>query len=332
MAKMYSKVHPESRPQGKNNVTRAKISDSIRPISLMCKIMGIMPFSIRKQRELVSIESKKKDWLYFLFYFVSYIGIATYSMLTVKNDTQNFNVVPKIFVETECGIMVILELLTTLFAFVFRAKVCYCLRLLADIDVIFENINVDINYKRMYKVTIALVCTMTVSVTVRSILMLTTVDVDALQQLTLFVATFIKSLLKYQFIVYVLLLKERYKKINAAIKMFYKPKPKEIAKFQHVNEVAEKLYILCRLHYKLCNISRILNTAFAFQLLLSIGVSLYDILFQSYYLYVAFSGRVQGIRVNMIASAFAWLFDEEIEVYLLVYACASTSDCVSYPL
>lgn len=44
--------------------------------------------------------------------------------------------------------------------------------------------------------------------------MLTTVDVDFLQQTALFVAALIKSLLKYQFVTAVLLLHLRFRTIN----------------------------------------------------------------------------------------------------------------------
>lgn len=96
-----------------------------------------------------------------------------------------------------------------------------------------------------------------------------------------------------------------------------------------IRKVTEQLYILCRLHYKLCSVGRLLNTSFQFQILLSVATSLYDILFQSYYLYVVFSARVSNVGGNMIACAIAWLMDEIVEVYLLVNACAETTDTVS---
>lgn len=97
---------------------------------------------------------------------------------------------------------------------------------------------------------------------------------------------------------------------------------------QGLGKITEQLYIFCRLHYKLCSVGRLLNGCFQFQLLLSVTASLYDILFQSYYMYVVFSGRVSHVEGNMIACAVAWLVDEIAEVYLLVNACAATRDAV----
>lgn len=191
---------------------------------------------------------------------------------------------------------------------------------------------------------------MLISVMVRSVLMLTTVQVDFVQQMALFIAALIKSLLKYQFITLVLLLHLRFKTINRyeskksplmqiihfydfirSIKAFYKSPNKTNADPVHlhgIQKVTSQLYIFCRLHYKLCAVSRLLNGSFQFQLLLSVATSLYDILFQSYYLYVVFSGRVSHVEGNMIACAVAWLLDEVAEVYLLVNACATTRDTV----
>lgn len=318
----------------KNGMILTKILKSIAPILWMCKITGILPLSTKKTNEHTTLEPKRKDWIYFLCYLMFYTGLSAYSISTVQNDSQNYKVVPKVFVEAECLIMIILELLTTSFAFAQRKHTSTCLRLLADIDGSFEKMFIKVDYAQMHKKTIALFCLMLISVFVRTILMLTTVDVDFFQQLTLFTSALIKSLLKYEFVVFVLMLRFRYKKINNSVRSFYKdnklkPKILENAKFFRLNEVTEKLYVFCRMHYKLCNISRVLNGAFAFQLLLSIAVSLYDILFQSYYLYVAMSGRISGIKLNMIACAIAWLTDELVEVYLLVFCCASTSSCVS---
>lgn len=115
-----------------------------------------------------------------------------------------------------------------------------------------------------------------------------------------------------------------------SIKSFFKgPTNKRYADPVHlhgIHKIIEQLYILCRLHYKLCGVSRLLNGSFQFQLLISVATSLYDILFQSYYLYVVFSGRVSHVEGNMVACAVAWLIDEVAEVYLLVNACAATRD------
>lgn len=318
----------------KNGAILTKILKSIAPIFYTCKITGILPLSAETTNNRSTLEPKRKDWIYFSSYLLFYAGLSAYSISTVQNDSQNYKVVPKVFVEAECLIMILLELLTTSFAFAQRKHTSTCLRLLADIDVSFEKMSVKVDHARMRKRTVALFSLMLTSVFVRTILMLTTVDVDFFQQLTLFTSALIKSLLKYEFVVFVLMLRFRYKTINGCVRSFYKEKKLktkvfENAKFLRLNEVTEKLYVFCRLHYKLCNISRILNGAFAFQLLMSIAVSLYDILFQSYYLYVAMSGRVPGIKFNMIACAIAWLTDELIEVYLLVFCCASTSSCVS---
>lgn len=150
----------------------------------------------------------------------------------MKNDDSNFNVVPKVFVEAECIIMILLKLLTVLLAFVLRKRYSQSLNIMSYIDVGFEKAGVTIDYSVTFRweLLILLVKTrltgfifrrvvllffiMLISVMVRSILMLTTVKVDFMQQVALFIAALIKSLLKYQFITLVLLLHLRFKTIN----------------------------------------------------------------------------------------------------------------------
>lgn len=320
-------VFPTGQSSNKQAAALRKIFKSIAPMYYMCKISGILPTSIKKRNEEMYIENTRRDLIYFLTYLFGYLSISVYTLINIRNDTNNFNIVPKVFVEAECMIIVILKLLTVICAFVFKKKIGNCLQLLAEVDVAFENSGVTVNYQAAYKKAMRLFFVIIVSVLCRSILVLTTVDIDFCQQVSLFVATIVKSLLKYEFIVFVLLLCGRYKTINSSIKSFYK-KPVKFIPFEKVPKITEKLYILCRMHYKLCNISRNLNAAFAFQLLLSTGVSLYDILFQSYYLYICLSGRVSGVKMNMIMCAVTWLVDEIVEVYVLVSVCAETCECV----
>lgn len=320
-----------SEPLNKHALAIAKIFKSVAPMYYMCKLSGILPISLKKRGECMFVENTKRDWIYFLFYLFGYASLSIYTSIIIQNDTNNFRVVPKVFVEAECTIMIILKLVTVICGFAFKKKVSRSLQLLADVDVCLEDAGIAVKHMVTYKKAIRLFFVIIISVLFRSILVLTTVDIDFYQQVSLFVATIVKSLLKYEFIVFVLMLSGRYKTINNSIKNFYKKSPKFVI-YEKIPKITEMLYILCRTHYKLCNISRILNAAFAFQLLLSIGVSLYDILFQSYYLYVCLSGRVQGVKINMIMCAVSWLVDEILEVYLLVSICAETCDSVSFKL
>ncbi|KAJ8925663.1 hypothetical protein NQ315_009508 [Exocentrus adspersus] len=95
---------------------------------------------------------------------------------------------------------------------------------------------------------------------------------------------------------------------------------------QLVKEVTDKLYHLCRMHYKLCHLMRELNNTFAFQLLCSLAVSMGDVLFQSYYLYHLLFNDVPNVTTTMILCPIAWLIDEAVEIYLLVQSCASTCE------
>lgn len=192
---------------------------------------------MRKKDGGATVEPTRKDVFYTVFYFITYCSISVYGVVRVKNDTSNFNVVPKIFVEAECVIMILLKLLTVALAFVLRRKYSESLNIMSYIDVGFQKAGVLIDYRITFRSIIISCCIrlliyfytlmyiffrkvvvlffiMLFSVMVRSILMLTTVQVDFVQQIALFIAALIKSLLKYQFITLVLLLHSRFKTIN----------------------------------------------------------------------------------------------------------------------
>lgn len=65
----------------------------------------------------------------------------------MKNDTLNFNVVPKVFVEAEVVIMILLKLLTVAMAFVLRTKYSESLNVMSYIDVGFQKAGVVIDYR-----------------------------------------------------------------------------------------------------------------------------------------------------------------------------------------
>ncbi|XP_023311733.1 putative gustatory receptor 28b [Anoplophora glabripennis] len=93
-----------------------------------------------------------------------------------------------------------------------------------------------------------------------------------------------------------------------------------------IKEVTDRLYHLCRMHYKLCHLMRELNKTFAFQLLCSLAVSMGDVLFQSYYLYHLLFNSVPNVTTTMVLCPIAWLVDEMVEIFLLVRSCASTCE------
>lgn len=306
------------------------LCESLWPLYVLMRIIGVLPLRFERKNGEIVLNAHKKDWFYYAAYMTFYALLSSYTMWSVATDNENYNIIPQIIVVIIAFIILLQMFLTITFGFALRKFIIEFLFYISEVDKSLQVLDVKMNYKEILKQNYVLIATMTLSAFLRSGVMLSTVTIDMIQSSTLFMAAFIKSLTKYSFILLVLLISERFKKINNIIKELYKNKPIKQLTDVTENELLNKLYITCRLHYKLCNVARILNRAEAFQLLFSLGVTLSDILFQAYYLYVAFTIKFDVVSITMILCPILWIIDEIMEVTLLVRACASTCDNVSH--
>lgn len=309
--------------------TLSSLCESFRNFYVLLRVVGLMPLKVVKNEDNVIFIPGKGEYLYISFYFTLYCSLTSFALYAIITEKERKNIVPQIVIFILSAILASLMFMTLLFSFIFRSTVYKVLKLTADTDDTFKTIDIDITYKTTHKNSFILLCVFGVSALVRTILNWIAIDVNIVQQLVIFLAISIKSLCKYSFILFILPIHSRFVKINNVIKSYF---TNANVKLTNLNldsgnvEMLKKLYMLCRLHYRLCNISRTLNVAFAFQLLFSLGVSLSNILFQSYFLYNALSNKYNQATIPMMVSPVIWLLDEIMEVYLLVYACANTCE------
>lgn len=168
LLKHKMRVLPQEKPVGKFNLALTRVCKSISPIYHLCRwapvvywilrynllifsYSGIQPINLTTKDGIVTAQPVKKDLYYFLFYFITYSSMSVYGLVRVRNDTSNFNVVPKVFVEAECYIVIILKLVTVLLAFVLRKRASEGLNILSHIDVGFEKAGVTIDYRITFR-------------------------------------------------------------------------------------------------------------------------------------------------------------------------------------
>lgn len=131
--------------------TSGSLFKNLETIFFVFRYSGIQSISLTTKKGVTTAEPSKKDIYYTIFYFVTYCSISVYGVVRVKNDTSNFNVVPKVFVEAECIIMILLKLLTVLLAFVLRKRYSQSLNIMSYIDVGFEKAGVTIDYSVTFR-------------------------------------------------------------------------------------------------------------------------------------------------------------------------------------
>lgn len=310
-------------PKWPNNALE-KIYKSIRPVYLVGKVTGLN--YIRLKNGNIQ-KSDKIDRIYASGFIILYTSLTFYTIWNIFNG-ENAGLANKYFVLFESFVLTSLMVIIVTFTFISRHLVSKSLVLLSQIDETFTENSYQLDYPKLLKtnyVTIALIST---SLVVKCSLMFLAINFDCLQQITMVFASTVKTMTRYQFISLVLQMQMRFIDINNAIMAFYMHPTSKLILDPGSGAIPQKLYLLCRLHYKLANVSRKLNAAFAFQLLVSIGASLCDILFQAYCLYYVLVGNVPSVTFSLIACPVVWLFDEMLGIYLLVQACADTCDHV----
>lgn len=299
-----------------NSDTLHNIYTSMKPVYSICKVIGLNTIKIGRSKS--EVKPHKCDYMYFSFYFISYTVLSGYSLLKIASGENKSLIINKYIIFTECCVMTTLTLTVTLFTFLFRGTLIKAFDLLSHVDVCFIKNGFLLDYKLLLKKNYIIISFVVFSLLARVPLMLLTISADFLQEITIFISALIKAFSKYQFIVFVLQLQLRFGKINIGMRSLYN---------NHQNDqIPDNLQILCRLHYKLTSVMQKVNSAFSVQLLLSIAVSLFNILFQAYYLYYVATGKSSFVSILMIVCPVVWLIDEVVEIYLLVHACASTCE------
>jgi hypothetical protein len=305
--------------------TLYSIYNSMKPIYTVCKVIGLSTLSIEQNGQL---KSKKSNYVYFGLYLTIYTLLVVYSLVCFVRYHMNFILISKHIIFFESCILALLMLFVIIFTFFLRNMQIKALDLLSHVDVYFVRGGFSVQYKNLLQKSYIILCFAVISLTIRSFLLFLTLPVSLIGQATLIVSITIKAFSKYQFVVFVQQLQMRFTNINKAIRFFFSKNSKvdKLVLNSAIRSVSPQLYLLCRLHYKLAYVVQKINSAFAVQLLVSIGVSLCDLLLQAYYLYYIATGKIPIVTIIMIVCPVIWLVDETVEIYWLVHVCASTCE------
>lgn len=305
---------------------------SLKPLYYFSTFCGLAPYKFENTNDSWSLKPNRYDLKYFIVWTFCYAVLISCTALSVINDDENYIFIDKLIVVIYITIMLSLLVVLVISSFIFKNIFIKTVNIITDIDEHFHTKQLCVSFKLLRKRNNALLTYMFASVIVRSCLVLQTIRIDLLQQLTMFFATLTKALVIYYFIAMVLQLNIRFNMVNSFIQKKSKTNKEDtmiVTDYIKPLKVEDDLYFLCRQHYRICNGARLLNWAFGLQILASVSVTLADILFQSYYLYHILFQKVPYLTALMILRPVTWLIDESIQTYLLVIACANLCDSVS---
>ncbi|KAL3288539.1 hypothetical protein HHI36_002979 [Cryptolaemus montrouzieri] len=307
------------------------IYKSIKSVDIACNCFGLKPINLEtNEEENANMKHSRQDFVYYLFYcsLFTILGAYTAGTLFSERDKERIESDAKNKFAILITVMILLMFFIISTNYSMRKKISSSVTWFGKIDTILLGFNMKINYDILRKDNKGLMILMFSSITLRSIIMIILIDLDFLQSVTMFLALTVKALTKYQFISYVNQLNIRFERVNNGLQEIFDKNTKDKIIFNHLNnrrEISEEMLVMCRLHHKLCYLMRILNKAFGLQQLLSIAVSVCNILFQTYYLYCVLSGKHEKTFFT-ISCPLLWTFDEMMEIQLLVSACAVTCE------
>lgn len=311
---------------------RLNFCSAFLPLYYLAKIVGMAQYSHTTANKEKTPKCQKKDLIFGCFFVISYIAMGFYTLIMIYKNYGYLEIVPNFAVATAIAYLIFLQILCISFSILFRNTVVKCIKRIDLLDEAFRKVNIKADYKLTEGFVRNKTIYVTISTFLKTILLVKITNMNVIQLLDILTSIFVKSVMKNQFTILTLQIKDRYVKINNEINTFFiknKEKVPENETSDHINYVMKMLFLLSRLHYKLRKIMHDVITAYSVQLLFYLGGSLCDIIFQSYFLYVIMTVGDLTKTAFFLASTIVWFVDAVYELYTLVSACASVSDTVS---
>lgn len=323
--RLVQKFHSDEKLQDERKQAFAVIYRSIEPVLFMCRLIGLLPLIHIKEKDEVVLELSDKDWMYFAVFFIAYFWVLMYNLKIVINEEITF------YVSRFSQLLFIFMLsLTTygaiIFGFLKRNIVRDGIRTIAEVDCLFKLADLKMNYIAMRIRTFRILLFMLGLFLFKAIIFFLIPEIEFIQQIILIAVPLLKFILVFEYSVFVVMISNRFEDVNSAIRSYGRSK---LTVPEKARSVAEKLYILCRSHFRLCNVAHMLNETFGFQLLITAAMTILNFLAQSYFLYILCTREtIEGTTVKAIA-IFLWFCEEVIELFLSLNACTRACDNVS---
>ncbi|XP_017785349.1 PREDICTED: uncharacterized protein LOC108568652 [Nicrophorus vespilloides] len=284
---------------------------SVGPTYYISRALGLLPVRVVRTKNQIRITSSH-DFLYFGFFLLTYLFLSSYTIFALISDEHNYKEIPKGFLFVISVMILTSQIITVIMAYVMRKPLLNMIERFAEIDMHFGMYNIKMDYKTALMKNRVAVGWLTCSVLIRSAFTLQNVSVDFIQQYAVFAASFMKSQLKYLFIIFVEALYVRLSRLNESI------------------AAGGDMKALSLLHFKLCNCCSILIHIFGLQMVMAVGVSAANVIFQNYFLYRMCTTSNCKEHFYMIGAPLFWILDEMLEIGLLVKFCSRTANVANY--
>lgn len=304
-------------PKGTTKTYQSQLIISVWPVYLITKAAGLLSIQVIRKGDDIVVKTNWKDVCYFMSYLIIYGSCSIYMLNVIRSDTQ-YKILSPVLIFIMTILMLLQMFVTIISSFIYRMNIAKIFRKVSDVDkILYETMQIAMNYNSVMRQSLKIIAMLCISSIMRTIVTTMTIDIDVIEKFGLFEAALIKSLTKYTFGLLASIICRRFIQINIKLKTYVNRNiPNDV--------LSRDIEILCNLHFKLCNITRILDKTFSLQILVSLGITLADILFHSYYLYSTIKDNYFISNPTMVVCPILWLIDETIELYDLINHCNET--------
>lgn len=237
------------------NMHLFQICKEINPFLTMFRMLGLLPLTIIREKNRITLQLSSKDWLYVLFYVLAYLLPMLYNLKEILNETA-FNLI----------FMFRLIYFTTyaLLTFVFliamynhRRAYTECLKKLAKIDSLCTSIAVKVRSNSNSRYLQLFVGSLFI-VYFKLILVMFLPFATYMQVLVLIFVPLVRYLVVFQFIIIIKLSLVRYERIKAEFESF----ENETTYLDEPDLLLKKIKILMACFHEVCSTNKLLMSIF----------------------------------------------------------------------
>ncbi|KAB0803622.1 hypothetical protein PPYR_00592 [Photinus pyralis] len=292
---------------------------SIEPVIIFCRIVGFLPTLEKKSKEEKIVKTTNKDWVLFVIYLTSYLTILLYNLKVLINKEIAFYISRRMQI-VYLSISGLYTLGLIVFGYTERRVVNLCINRISEVDNFLKLAELGIVYEDVQvklRRTFFIILTLT---GFRTLFFSLVVEIYFLQHVCIFFNLILKLAFVFTFTMFAELVSYRFELINNTLRSYLN----RHVDIHNTSSYIEKLYILCRSHFKLCKVVVKLTSSYGYQLLIT-GVALIANFVSVFYLLYSFWNRNSGEIIKLVAISF-WFLTEAYELYGMVSKCSQASD------
>lgn len=295
--------------------------NSLKPIFVLSYYYGTFPILKIKEHNKIVLKISNNDWLYVAFYLSTFLALMFYNVKMIVNEEVSFQL-SKSF-ELVFFVSYTLQMFFfMIIAVTKRENFVKCLKSIARVDCMLSSVNVDIDYDDAKRFCVRVLTTYLFLIYAKIFLMFFVPNISYLKILAIGTVPLLKLFISHQFTTVLVVLKNRFKTINAALVF-----TKDFVKLNKAKVLHNRAEVLCKCHAELCKTSDLLGATFQAQLFSVVFSYILCAFMMIFFFYYLFSRRLALDEVLKLIIMVFWAFEVVVPPFgVLKFASDSSTE------